>query len=305
MDDLNYHHLYYFWVVAREGTIAEAGVRLSLAQPTISTQLKKLEQSLGERLFRKSGRRLELTETGRRVFRYADDIFAMGRELVEVIKGQPTGSPLRLAVGVSTGLPQPLASRLLRPAFQLSERVQLVCQTGSLTSLLAELAVQRLDVVLSETPLETTSSVKAFSHPLGECGVVFLGSDGLVDRYRQSFPKTLNDAPLLLPRQPQALRLACDAWCETQRLRTRLIAEFDDTSTMYEFGRTGLGVFPAPAAIESEIQSHYRVRVVGRVPDVRLRYYAISSERRVKYPAVQAILASSRQDLLGPVTSES
>lgn len=303
MDNLNYHHLYYFWVVAREGTIAQAGERLNLAQPTISTQLKKLEESLGERLFRKSGRRQELTETGHRVFRYADEIFAIGREMVEAIKGLPTGKPARFAVGVPDSLPRPLVYRLLKPVFQLSERVQLVCQGGSGISLLADLAVHRLDVVLSDTPLEPSTGVKAFSHELGECGLSFFGSEALVDRYRLSFPKTLNDAPLLLPTIQHSLRRAFDTWCGTQRLSPRVIAEFDDTAVMTEFGRAGLGVFPAPSAIEAEVQTQYRVRVVGRVPELFQRYYAISTERRVKHPAVLAMLESARQDLLSPLTS--
>lgn len=298
MEGLNYHHLLYFWVVAKEGTIAQACERLDVAQPTISTQLKKLEQSLGERLFRKVGRRLELTEVGQRVFRYAEEIFAIGRELVDVVKGRPTGRPMRLAAGVPDNLPKLVVYRLLKPAFHLPEQIQLVCQEGKLNQLLADLAVHRLDVVLSDQPLGPSNHVRAFSHLLGECGLSFFGTPDLAERFRRGFPRSLNDAPVLLPTGNSELRRSIDHWLDNLRLRPRIVAEFDDSALMKEFGSAGIGMFPSPSAIEPEVQRQFGVQVVGRVNDIRERFYAISIERRLKHPAVLAISESARQDLL-------
>lgn len=300
MDWLNYHHLLYFWVVAKEGTIAQACERLQLAQPTISTQLKKLERALGEKLFRKVGRRLELTEVGHRVFRYADEIFSIGRELVDVVKGRPTGRPMRLAAGVPDNLPKLVVYRLLKPAFHLPEKIQLVCHEGKLNQLLADLAVHRLDVVLSDVPLGPTTNVRAFSHLLGECGVTFYGTEDLVQRFKRGFPKTLNEAPLLLPSTNTAMRRSLDLWFDAQRIRPKIVAEFDDSALLKEFGHAGLGLFPTPSAIEPEVQRQYNVQIIGRIEELRERFYAISIERRLKHPAVLAISETARQDLLNP-----
>jgi len=300
MDELNYHHLLYFWVVAKEGTIVQACEKLKLSQPTISTQLKKLEESLGERLFRKAGRRLELTEVGQRVFRYAEEIFSIGRELVDVVKGRPTGRPLRFTVGIPDHLSKLVIYRLLKPAFHLPEAIQLVCQEGKLNPLLAELAVNRVDVVLSDVPLDPTTNVRAFSHLLGGCSVAFFGVDDLVHRFQRGFPKTLNEAPLLLPSFNTAMRRSLDQWLEVQRIRPKIVAEFDDSALMKAFGQAGLGLFPAPDAIAPEVQRQYGVQLVGRVEDIRERYYAISVERRLKHPAMLAIAESAQTDLLHP-----
>lgn len=304
MDDLNYHHLYYFWVVAKEGTIAQACERLKLAQPTISTQLKKLERSLNKRLFRKAGRCLELTETGQRVFRYADEIFAMGREMVAAIQGQPSDQPWTLSVGITSTFPQSLASRLLRPVLELPVTVQVVCRTGDIRSLLADLAVHRLDVVLSNSPRPDTFSLQVFDHGLGECGTSFLAVESLAERYRASFPKTLNDAPLLLPAGTHPWRQAFDIWCGDQRLRTRLIAEFEDRSIMQEIGRTGCGLFPIPSVMEADFENSAAVQLVGRVPDLSERFVAISTERDIQHPAVRSLVESARR-LFSPAWLES
>jgi LysR family transcriptional activator of nhaA len=305
MDWLNYHHLLYFWVVAKEGSIAQACERLNLAQPTISAQLKKLEQSLGQRLFRKSGRNLQLTDVGRRVFHYADEIFSLGRELLDVVKGRPTGHPLRLVAGVPDSLPKLVVYRLLKPALHLAEPVQLVVQEGKLPALLAELAVHRLDVILSDNPAGPTANIKAFSHPLGECGLAIFGVESLANQYRRNFPQSLHDAPMLLPTTSTLRRRLLDHWFDLRRLRPAIVAEIEDSALLKEFGQAGLGLFPAPTAIEPEIQRQYDVQLVGRIDDVRERYYAISLERRLKNQAVLTIFESARQDLLNPSTERS
>ncbi len=300
MDDLNYHHLLYFWAVAKEGTIAQACEKLNLSQPTISTQLKKLEESLGTELFRKAGRRLELTEIGQRVFRYADEIFAVGRELVDVVKGRPTGRPRRFTVGIPDQFSPLMACRLLKPVFHLPEPMQLVCRTGKLDQLLAELAVHRVDVVLSDAVLDATTNVRAFSHLLGESTVAFFGAADLAHRFQRGFPRSLDEAPLLLPATHGALRRALDSWLEELRVRPKVIAEFDDRSLMKAFGQAGLGLFPTPEAIAVEVQRQYAVQLVDRVPEIRERYYAVSCEERLQHPAAVALWESAQSDFLKP-----
>jgi LysR family transcriptional activator of nhaA len=298
MDWLNYHHLLYFWVVAKEGSVAQACERLQLTQPTISTQLKKLEQTLGERLFKRSGRQLELTEAGQRVYRYADEIFNLGRELLDVVKGRPTGKAQRFVVGIPDGLPKLIVYRLLKPAVHLPEPIQLIGHEGKLSQLLADLAVHRLDVVLSDLPLGPTANIRAFSHLLGECGVSVFGVEDLQHRYRRGFPQSLHGAPVILPGENAAMRRGIDAWLEAQRIKPKIVAEFDDLALVKEFGHAGLGLFFSPSAIEPEIQRQYGVLVVGRVDQLRERYYAISTERRLKHPAVLAVSEAARTDLL-------
>jgi LysR family transcriptional regulator, transcriptional activator of nhaA len=298
MEWLNYHHLLYFWVVAKEGTIAQACERLDLSQPTISAQLKKLERSLGERLFRRSGRKLELTETGLRVFRYADEIFSLGRELLDTVKGRASGRPQRLVVGVPDSLPKLIVYRLLKPVLHLPEPVHLVCKEGKLSTLLADLAIHRLDVVLADRPLGQTSNIKAFSHLLGECGISIFGAPDLANEYRRTFPQCLNVAPVLLPTADTELRRTLDSWFDTLRLRPRVVIESEDSALLKEFGRAGLGLFPGPSAIDPEIQRQYGVEIVARLEELKLRYFAISVERRLKHPAVLALSESARQDLL-------
>lgn len=296
MEWLNYHHLLYFWVVAREGSIAQACVQLHLAQPTISSQLRKLEQSLGEPLFKRAGRNLVLTEMGQRVYEYADEIFSLGQELMEMVKGRPTGRPLRFIVGVPDVLPKLIAHRLLEPAFRLPEPVQLVCYEGKLNDLLAELALQRLDLVLSDSPAGPTTHVKAYSHSLGSCGITFFGSPELAKKYRRSFPGSLDKAPMLLPTTNTAVRRQLEQWFDANKVRPAVVAEFEDTALLKVFGQAGHGLFPGPSAIEREIQRQYRVKSVGQLSTVKERFYAISVERRLKHPAVVAMSTTAREE---------
>src|SRR3990172_12249937 len=289
MEWLNYNHLLYFWVVAKEGSIARATRELRLAQPTISGQIHRLEEVLGEKLFARKGRNLELTEIGRVVFRYAEEIFALGRELQDTLKGAPVGRPLTLVVGVADVVPKLIARRLLEPALKVSEPVHLVCREDKPDRLLAELAVHELDIVLADAPVSPSLRVRAFNHLLGECDVVFLAAPNLAATHRRGFPRSLDGAPLLLPTENTALRRSLDQWFTTHDIRPRVVGEFEDSALLKEFGQTGLGIFPAPSVIVDEVRGQYRVRLVGRLEEVRERFYAISVERKLKHPAVVAI----------------
>lgn len=297
MDWLNYHHLLYFWVVAREGSIARACQQLDLAQPTISSQLRKLETSIGEKLFKRVGRNLVLTETGQLVFRYADDIFALGQELTDVLRGRPTGSPLRFYVGVADVVPKLIAFRLLEAAVHLPEPVQITCEEGKLDYLLMELAGHRLDVVLSDQPLGAMVNVRAYSHLLGQCGVTVFGTAALARKYRAQFPKSLDGAPMLLPMRNTSLRRAMDQWFDSEGIQPKVVGEFEDSALLKVFGTEGAGLFAAPSAIEKEVCRQYRVRPIGELPKLQERYYAISAERKLRHPAVVAISEAARQEL--------
>ncbi len=297
MEWLNYHHLLYFWTVAKEGSIARACQRLHLAQPTISAQLQALERSLGEKLFHRVGRGLVLTETGQVVFRYADEIFSLGREMMDTLKGQPTGRPLRLAVGVTDALPKEVAYRILEPALKMTEPVHLICSEGAPDFLLAELATHRLDLVLMDSPIGPGIKIRAFNHQLGECGVTIFGSKALADQYGADFPKSVRGAPFLLPTEQTALRRLLDQWFDANDVRPRTVAEFDDSALMKSFGQAGAGLFAGSTVVEPEIVQQYGVKVIGRLPTVRERFYAISVERKLKHPAVLAISESARRQL--------
>jgi len=294
MEWLNYHHLLYFWTVARAGSIARAGEELRLSQPTISNQLKTLEGALGQKLFERQGRRLVLTDVGRTVLRYADDIFRTGRELLQAVKGLPTGERLRVVVGVADVIPKLVAERLLRPAMAAARDVALVCREGPLPQLLAQLALHELDVVLSDAPAPEGIKVRAFNHPLGDCGVTFFASPALA-RLRNGFPRSLDGAPALLPSEGTALRLGLERWFEARGIRPALAGEFDDSALLKAFGARGLGFFAAPSVIEREVASQFGVRAIGRTDEVRERFYAISVERRLRHPAVVAIADSARE----------
>jgi LysR family transcriptional activator of nhaA len=298
MEWLNYHHLLYFWTVAREGTIARAGAELRLAQPTISGQIRQLESALGDRLFARRGRNLVLTETGRVAYRYADEIFSLGRELMDAVKGRAPGRPLRLLVGVADVVPKPVARLLLEPALHLGQPVRLVCREDRpVEDFLAQLAVFALDVVLADAPAGPGIPLKAFSHLLGESGTTFFASKRLAAARREGFPKSLEGAPLLLPGEGSSLRRVLDQWIFSQDVRPFIAGEFDDPALMNVFGEDGVGIFAAPTILEAELHRRYRVEVVGRVESLRQRFYAISVERKLKHPAVIAIRESARRDL--------
>ncbi len=295
MDWLNYHHLHYFWVVAREGSITRACEVLHLSQPTISGQIRELEKAIKAPLFTKLGRGLVLTDMGQAVFRYADEIFSLGRELMDLVNGRPLGQPIRLRVGLVDVMPKLIAHLLLGPALQLPEAVRVVCVEGKLDRLAAELAVHELDVVLSDTPLPPTVKAKAYAHQLGECGVAIVGVPKFVDAYKAEFPQSLDGAPFLLPTENTALRRSLDQWFAALGIRPNLRGEFEDSALLKTFGRSGEGVFAVPIAIEQDIRRHYGVRRIGKTTGVRERFYAISVERKLKHPAVVAISEQARR----------
>lgn len=297
MDWLNYNHLRYFWAVAREGGVTRASRRLHISQPTVSAQIRELEQALGEKLFVKKGRTLELTEVGRLVYRYADEIFDLGRELLDVVMGGLPGRTPRLTVGIDNVVPKVVAYRLLEPALKLETPVQVVCHEDKPERLLAALAVHELDIVLTDAPLGTGLSVRAYNHLLGECAVTIFGSEELARAHEAGFPRSLDGAPLLLPTEGTALRRSLDAWFEAQGIRPRVVGEFEDSALLKVFGQAGRGLFPAPAATAAEVRRQYDVCPIGTIESVRERFYAISVERKLRHPAVVAISEAARTKL--------
>jgi LysR family transcriptional activator of nhaA len=298
MEWLNYHHLLYFWAVARYGSVVRAARELRLAQPTISGQVRRLEEVIGEKLFERVGRRLILTSVGRTVFRYADEIFALGQDLMGTLKGRASTRPLRLTVGVADALPKALVQKLLEPAFHIDKPIYLVCREDRVVEdFMSELAGQELDLVLADRPVGPGTRAHAFNHLLGECGTTFLASAKLAKRLRGGFPRSLDGAPCLLPGAHATVRRNLDQWFESVRLRPSLVAEFDDSALMYAFGEQGQGFFPAPTVFETEFRRRYSVEIVGRVKRVQQQFYAISVDQRLHHPAVAAIVKAARQEV--------
>ncbi|MGE5359357.1 MAG: LysR family transcriptional regulator [Bacteroidales bacterium] len=290
---LNYHHLLYFWTVAREGSVVRAAERLSLTQPTISGQLKLLEDSLGARLLERKGRGLGLTETGQVVYRYADEIFGLGRELLDVLDDRPTGRPLRLAVGVSDAMPKMMVTRLLAPALEIAGGVQLVVRDDKTERLLALLSLRELDVVLADAPMSHDVSVKAFNHLLVESAVSVFAPPPVAARLRRGFPRTIARVSFALPTPNTALRRSLDAWFDKEDVRPQAAAEIEDSALLKSLA-VGMGAaFAAPTRVADEICRQYGVRRVGELTGVMERFYAISIEKRLKHPAVVAIARSA------------
>jgi LysR family transcriptional activator of nhaA len=300
---LNYNHLHYFWMVAREGSMVRASEELMVSQPTISTQIKDLEAVLGHRLFERVGRGLALTETGRIAFNYANEIFSLGQELVNALEHRPAGRPLRLAVGIVDVIPKPVARRLLQPAMRMAQPVRLTCREDKGDRLLADLAARRLDMVLSDGPIGTSAGFDGFNHLLGECGVCFFAAPELAARYRKGFPRSLDGAPILLPTGHTAVRRSLDLWFDSMRVHPVVVADFDDSALLFSFGQEAEGIFPAPAVIQSHIQRVMGVRLVGRTEQARERFYAITPEENPKHPAILAIRDAARQEMFQEKTS--
>lgn len=291
---LNYKHLHYFWMVAKEGGIMRASERLHLTPQTISGQLSLLEDQLGEPLFNKVGRQLELTEVGRLVLSYADEIFTLGGELEAVVRNLPPERPMVFRVGVADVVPKSIASRLLAPALTLNDPLRLVCKENNLESLLGELALHHLDLVIADAPIPARLNVTGYNHNLGHSGISFLATPALAKPLRKGFPQSLDGAPLLLPSDINLVQSALLKWLDGLHIHPRIVGEFDDSALMKAFGQTGMGVFIAPTVITEEVTRQYRVTVIGSTDDVRETYYAISTERRVSHPAVAAITQTAR-----------
>jgi len=297
MEWLNYHHLLYFWNVARIGTVARASEELRLTQPTVSAQVKALERNLGEKLFRKAGRQLALTETGKVVFRYADEIFSLGQEMMGTLKGRPEGRLARLTVGVADVLPKLVAYQLIEPALKLKEPYRIVFREGTNEELLPALALHDIDVVLTDVPMSPNANVRAFNHLLGECDMMLFGAPKLAKKYRHGFPQSLDGAPMLLPTRNTSARRSLEQWFDSHNIRPRVIAEFEDSALLKVFGERGLGLFVAPSVIAQEVQRRYDAKIVARIGELHERFYAISLDRKLKHPAVVAISEAARATL--------
>ena len=291
---LNYHHLFYFWTVAREGSIARASATLQLAQPTISAQIATLERALGEKLFIRTGRRLTLTRTGQMSLRYADQIFTLGRDLLTTIRTQPSVRPLTLVVGITETMPKLIVYRLLQPALRLRVPVRIVCRENRLDRLLADLAVQDLDVILSDAQAGPGAKIRAFHHFLGECGASFFAAPRMAAAYSRHFPRSLDGAPFLLPHNGSPLRGALERWFAASGLRPRIVGEFDDPALLTVFAESGVGVFATASAFEAQVRRQHGLRVVGRVGEMRERFYAITLGRKLTHPAVVAVCEAAR-----------
>ncbi len=298
MEWLNYHHLLYFWVVAKEGSIVAATKELHLAHPTISGQIRRFEEVLGERLFIRKGRKLILTDTGRTVFGFAQDIFALGGELMSTVKGRSGESRLRLVVGAVDSLPKSVVYRMLEPAFRIEKGLQVAYREScTVETLLAELASYSIDVLLCDAPVTSDLPVRTFSHLLGRCGTAFFATPALAKKVRRGFPTSLDQQPFLLPTCRSPIRRVLDAWFDSHGVRPNVVAELDDAALVRELGEAGIGVFATPDVVVKDIQQRYNVQVVGRNASLAQSFYAISVERKIRHPAVLAICETARKSV--------
>ncbi len=297
MDWLNYHHLLYFWTVAKEGSVSRAATSLHVSQPTVSAQLRSLQKSLGQQLFEKQGRNLKLTAEGEAVFRYADEIFSLGRELLQTVKGEPQASPRRFRVGISDALPKLTTYRLLEPALLMQPPFRLHVRIDKTERLLAELAVHALDLVIADAPMMPSLRVRAFNHLLGETSVSIYGSAALARSARRGFPQSLHGSPMLLQTPNTAVRQSLDQWFDVHQIEPVVVGEVEDMAMLQTLGEHGLGLFAAPTVMRKEICRRYHVTWVGELDKVREKFYAISVERRITHPAVRLIADQAKRRL--------
>ena len=298
---MNFKHLHYFWVTAKAGGVMRAGEQLHTTPQTLSGQIKLLEERLGRRLFRKSGRKLELTDDGRVALRYADEIFALGGELETAMRSKRSGGTqvLEFRVGIEDAVAKTVAYRLLEPALKLDEPVRLICVEGRFSDLMAQLALHRIDLAIADEPLTSRLSVKAFNHALGRSTMTFMATAALKRGLKGPFPACLNDAPMLLPGAMTSVRPQLESWLMRNQLHPRIVGEFDDSALMKAFGREGRGIFLAPTVVETETADQYQVQIIGRSDELVEDFYAISVERRITHPGVAAITQGARSDLFG------
>ncbi len=297
---MNFKHLRYFWVAAKAGGIVRAGEQLATTPQTLSGQIKLLEQRLGQKLFRRKGRQLVLTDEGQTALRYADEIFALGAELEDALKQTPGGKKvLEFRVGVADSVAKSVAYRLLEPALCLPEPVRLVGSEGKFSDLLAQLALHRLDLVIADEPLSRRVSVRAFNHLLGSTATSFFAMPALRAQLTAAFPACLDGAPLLIPGASSSLRQQLDGWLAREQLRPRVVGEFDDGALMTAFGREGRGVFLVPTVLEAETVAQSGAEVIGRCTELVDEFFAISVERRITHPCVTAITSVARHRLFG------
>jgi LysR family transcriptional regulator, transcriptional activator of nhaA len=289
MEWLNFHHLRYFWMVARKGGVRKAAEELHVSQPSISAQLRLLEESLGQKLFKRSGRHLVLTETGQLILKYADEIFSVGRELISAVKQRPGKHPVRLNIGLTDAFPKLITQQILRAAFGFDHPIHIVCREGEIGSLLNQLQAHRLDIVLADEPAASSSTAKTFNHRLGDSGMTFCAVPTLAQKLRRNFPQSLNGAPALLPTTNMGMRAALETWFDTHDIHPRLVGEFEDTALMEVCSVGGRGFTVVHTVIDRAALKHYGLRVIARVTECRSEFYAITAERRVKHPAAVAI----------------
>ncbi len=299
MEWMNYHHLLYFWTVVREGSISKASEQMRVSSPAISAQIRSLEESFGEKLLKRSGRKLIVTEMGRTVFSYAEDIFSLGRELMDTVHNRPTGRPMRLDIGVVDVLPKLIAQWLIEPALHLREPVRIVCREATSDQLIARLATLELDLVLSDAPINPNLKVRAFNHHLGQSAVTFMATPKVASRCKGRFPLCLDRMPMLLPTDNMDLRRSLDQWFETHAIRPDIVGEFEDYALLRAFGQAGSGIFPVPSVFEKQLRRQDKLRQVGRTQEVLSHFFAISAERKLKHPAVVAICDAARRELFG------
>lgn len=297
MRHLNYNHLLYFWTTAKEGSIVRAAEVLHLTPQTISGQLKLLEEAVGDALFHRAGRGLVLSKTGQVVFQYAEEIFTVGAELAQWVSTEEKGAPQTLRVGIVNSIAKLIAHRILSPALSTDDRTKIVCYENDFDSLLAQMSVHRLDIVISDRPIQPGLHVKAFNHLLGESCVSFFARKGFNKRLKRDFPDSLDQAAVLLPTVETPLRRALDDWFEQAGLAPKVVAEFDDSALMKAFGEARLGLFPAPSVIASQIEYMYHSAEMGEVPGIKESYYAITPERKIRHPAILNITEAARSDL--------
>lgn len=289
MEWLNYHHLRYFWTVARKGGVRKAAEELHVSQPSISAQLRLLEDALGEKLFRRSGRNLVLTEAGHLVLSYADEIFSAGRELMSAVKHHPGARPLRLNVGLTDAFPKLIAFQILKAAFQYTDAIHLICREGEIGTLVNQLQAHRLDIVLADEPASSTLKAKTFNHRLGHSGITFCAMPPLASKLRRKFPQSLDGAPALLPSENMGMRKVLESWFDKQGIRPRVIGEFEDSALMEVCSSGGRGFTVVHTVIDRAALKHYGLRVIAKTKECGNDFYAITAERRVKHPAAMAI----------------
>lgn len=297
MDWLNFHHLRYFWMVAREGGLRQAAEKLHVSPPSISAQIHELEAALGEKLFRRAGRANVLTDAGQIALRYADEIFGLGRELAAAIKQQPTTKALRLHVGVADSFPKLVTQQILQPVFAMPQAVHVICREGKVTDLLGQLAAHRLDVVLADEPATGGLKMRVFNHPLGECGVTFCAGPRLAATLRKGFPRSLHHAPALLPAEGTGLRRSVEQWFQSLGIAPRVLAEFEDAALMKVMAADGRGFIPVPTLVAQEAIDRFSLRIIGATEKCREQFFAVTADRRIHHPAVAVITGAGRAEV--------
>ena len=294
MEWLNYHHLRYFWTVAKEGSLARAAEKLHISQPSISEQIRELESALGEKLFQREGRNNKLTDAGQVVFGYAEEIFSLGREMLNSVKQRPGAKEFRLYVGVADSFPKLVTNEILKPVFAMPQTAHVICREGKMDDLLAQLAAHRLDIVLADEPASSSTNFKTYNHSLGETGTTFCAEKKLAAKLKQNFPRSLHDAPALLPTENTSLRRALETWFREQKIQPRIVAEFEDLALMKVMAAEGRGFIALPSVAVKDAVGHYGFQAIGGTEKCRVQFHAITAERRIAHPAVALITSQAR-----------